>query len=90
MSGFVIGLAVLFLMAAGFVWGREGIGWSKTGIWRSFTVNDFYGFMFHRKIRIGDGAVSDLMVWMAGVDLGIAFIGIGLAIYFFGARAAKN
>lgn len=86
MSGFVTGIAILFLMGAGFVWGREGLGWSSSGIWRSISVNDFYMFVAGRRLSNGGGGIGDAFVWMGQIDLGICSMIIGLLIYYFGAR----
>ena len=90
MSGFIIGFAVLFLMAAGFVWGRGGLHYSSTGVWRSYSVNDFYGLLFNRQLGSGGGIISDAFGWFGSLDLGIVFILIGLTIYYLGVRSAKS
>jgi hypothetical protein len=87
MPGFAMGFAVLFMMAGGFVWGREGLLWRANGHWSSISVNDGYAFLLRRRLHIGDGAINDTVVWLANADLGLVLIIIGIAIYILAARA---
>ena len=86
MAGLIIGIAVLFMMAAGFVWGREGLKWSETGNWNSFSVNEFYALMAGRRLGFGGGGLGDAVAWMGQMDLGVVCITTGLIIYFIAYR----
>ena len=89
MSGFAIGIAILLMMSAGFVWGRVGLQWNATGYWNSITVNDFYGLIFRRELS-GEGAIGQAIGLVAGIDLGIVFLVAGLGVYYIAVRNVRG
>ena len=82
MSGFVVGIALLFELAAAAVWGMAGYQYAATKSWHPMTINELYGHMFNRSL-------GSTMHWFGSIDLGIACVLTGLVVYQV-ARRLKN